>query len=45
LFAVAYRMLGSPSQAEDVLQDAYGRWGAVADGVRDPDACCRASRR
>ncbi len=26
LFAIAYRMLGSASEAEDVLQDAYLRW-------------------
>jgi RNA polymerase sigma-70 factor (ECF subfamily) len=26
LFAVAYRMLGTVSEAEDVLQDAYLRW-------------------
>jgi DNA-directed RNA polymerase specialized sigma24 family protein len=37
LFAVAYRMLGSASDAEDVLQDAYRRW-IDADGVRDPEA-------
>jgi RNA polymerase sigma-70 factor (TIGR02957 family) len=37
LFAVAYRMLGSASEAEDVLQDACRRWIA-ADGVRDPEA-------
>jgi RNA polymerase sigma-70 factor (ECF subfamily) len=26
LFAVAYRMLGQASEAEDVVQDAYLRW-------------------
>ena len=26
LFAIAYRMLGSASDAEDVLQDAWLRW-------------------
>jgi RNA polymerase sigma-70 factor, ECF subfamily len=26
LFAIAYRMLGSRSEAEDLLQDAYLRW-------------------
>ena len=39
LFAVAYRMLGSVADAEDILQDAYLRWQAVSgDGVRDPTA-------
>ena len=37
LFAVAYRMLGSASEADDVLQEAYLRWTAAAD-VRDPAA-------
>ena len=36
-FAVAYRVPGSASGAEDVLQDAYGRWAAAA-GVREPEA-------
>src|SRR6185369_9902255 len=29
LFGIAYRMLGSVSEAEDVLQDAWIRWQAV----------------
>ena len=34
LFAIAYRMLASVSDAEDVLQEAYLRWRrAVDDGV------------
>jgi RNA polymerase sigma-70 factor (ECF subfamily) len=37
LFAVAYRMLGSVADAEDILQDAYLRWQSAPRGeVRDP---------
>jgi RNA polymerase sigma-70 factor, ECF subfamily len=37
LFGVAYRMLGSVSEAEDVVQDTWLRWRAAsADEVRSP---------
>ncbi|MBB1059445.1 RNA polymerase sigma-70 factor [Marilutibacter spongiae] len=39
LFALAYRLLGSRSDAEDVVQDAWLRWSqAEWDAIRDPEA-------
>ncbi|MFJ9339276.1 RNA polymerase sigma-70 factor [Streptomyces sp. NPDC101733] len=34
MFAVAYRMLGSAAEAEDVVQEAYLRWSRAADRDR-----------
>ena len=42
LFALAYRMLGSATEAEDILQEAYLRWQAAGPGtIHSPQAFLR----
>ena len=39
LFTLAYGLLGSRAEAEDIMQDAWLRWQANrSDGIRDPAA-------
>ena len=39
LFGIAYRMLGSAAEAEDIVQDAWLRWqGTDRSAVEDPPA-------
>lgn len=36
LFAIAYRMLSSATEAEDVLQEAWIRWQSTTTSVEKP---------
>ena len=39
LFGLAYRMLGSRAEAEDIIQEAYLRWhGASRERIENPEA-------
>lgn len=38
LFGIAYRMVGSATEAEDIVQEAWLRWQKVTDAVENPAA-------
>jgi RNA polymerase sigma-70 factor (ECF subfamily) len=38
LFGIAYRMLGSRAEADDVVQDAWLRWDRAGHEIRSPEA-------
>ena len=38
MFGIAYRMLGSATEAEDIVQEAWLRWQRVTDAVENPAA-------
>lgn len=38
LYGIAYRMLGSRAEAEDVVQEAWLRWDRAGQDIRSPEA-------